>query len=208
MRGVDAGCKQAASGQRRFCGMKYASLEWPSDSPALKFFGTMNRQDTKDKMELAMMITPRVVRLAHQETVGPMLLLPAGRSKSRLLGSFQPDSDQWVRSLELPALSETSMSGYRCASRSRWRQPGSTTEPQRFPPIASSWFCSFAAQFSELQVALAPHFAPSAVPSVSESARHTSRHGDTWDRKDQVLKVNKPTFPRSHGRYNRSAKTG
>ncbi|HEY5212031.1 MAG TPA: hypothetical protein VIJ38_03320 [Acidobacteriaceae bacterium] len=34
----------------------------------------MNRQDTKDKMELAMMITPRVVRLAHQETVGPMLL--------------------------------------------------------------------------------------------------------------------------------------
>ena len=36
----------------------------------------MNRQHTKDVMGLAIMITPLVVRLAHQETVGPMLLLP------------------------------------------------------------------------------------------------------------------------------------
>jgi Flp pilus assembly secretin CpaC len=44
------------------------------DIPGLN--GATNRQDTKDIMELAIMITPHVVRLAHQETVGPMLLLP------------------------------------------------------------------------------------------------------------------------------------
>lgn len=45
-----------------------------SDLPGLS--GATNRQDTKDIMELAIMITPHVVRLAHQETMGPMLLLP------------------------------------------------------------------------------------------------------------------------------------
>lgn len=45
-----------------------------SDLPGLS--GTTNRQDTKDIMELAIEITPHLVRLAHQETEGPMLLLP------------------------------------------------------------------------------------------------------------------------------------
>lgn len=45
-----------------------------SDLPG--FSNTTNRQDTKDIMELAIVITPQVVRLAHQETEGPMLLLP------------------------------------------------------------------------------------------------------------------------------------
>lgn len=45
-----------------------------SDLPG--FSGTTNRQETKDIMELAIMITPHIVRLAHQEVVGPMLLLP------------------------------------------------------------------------------------------------------------------------------------
>ncbi|MGA9672965.1 MAG: hypothetical protein WBQ94_27355 [Terracidiphilus sp.] len=47
-----------------------------SDIPGLS--GATNRQDTKDVMELAIMITPHSVRLAHQgqRTVGPMLLLP------------------------------------------------------------------------------------------------------------------------------------
>lgn len=44
------------------------------DIPGLN--GATNRHDTKDVMELAIMITPHVVRLAHQETMGPMLLLP------------------------------------------------------------------------------------------------------------------------------------
>jgi general secretion pathway protein D len=44
------------------------------DLPGLS--GTTNRQDTKDIMELVMEITPHLVRLAHQETEGPMLLLP------------------------------------------------------------------------------------------------------------------------------------
>lgn len=37
---------------------------------------TTNRQNTKDIMELAIMITPHLVRSAHQGTEGPMLLLP------------------------------------------------------------------------------------------------------------------------------------
>jgi general secretion pathway protein D len=45
-----------------------------SDLPG--FSGTTNRQDTKDIMELVIEITPHLVRLAHQETEGPMLLLP------------------------------------------------------------------------------------------------------------------------------------
>ncbi len=45
-----------------------------SDLPG--FSGATNRQDTKDIMELAIEITPHLVRLAHQETEGPMLLLP------------------------------------------------------------------------------------------------------------------------------------
>lgn len=40
------------------------------------FSGATNRQDTKDIMELAIEITPHLVRLAHQETEGPILLLP------------------------------------------------------------------------------------------------------------------------------------
>jgi type II secretory pathway component GspD/PulD (secretin) len=44
------------------------------DIPGLS--GATNRQDTKDIMELAIMITPHVIRRGHQETVGPMLLLP------------------------------------------------------------------------------------------------------------------------------------
>ena len=35
-----------------------------------------NRQRTRDSMELAILVTPHLVRLAHQETAGPMLLLP------------------------------------------------------------------------------------------------------------------------------------
>jgi general secretion pathway protein D len=45
-----------------------------SDLPG--FSQTTNRQNTKDIMELAIMITPHLVRMAHQETEGPMLLLP------------------------------------------------------------------------------------------------------------------------------------
>ena len=45
-----------------------------SDLPG--FSGATNRQDTKDIMELAIEITPHLVRLAHQETEGSMLLLP------------------------------------------------------------------------------------------------------------------------------------
>ena len=40
------------------------------------FAGVTNRQDTKDTMELAIEITPHLVRLAHQEAAGPMVLLP------------------------------------------------------------------------------------------------------------------------------------
>jgi hypothetical protein len=47
----------------------------PELSDIAGFSGITNRQDTKDVMELAIMITPHVVRLAHQETVGPKLLL-------------------------------------------------------------------------------------------------------------------------------------
>lgn len=35
-----------------------------------------NQQDTLDTMELAIVITPHIVRLAHQGAAGPMLLLP------------------------------------------------------------------------------------------------------------------------------------
>jgi len=35
------------------------------------FSGTTNRQDTKDVMELAIEITPHLVRSAHQGTKGP-----------------------------------------------------------------------------------------------------------------------------------------
>jgi len=45
-----------------------------SDLPGLS--QTANRQDTKDIMELAIMITPHLVRTAHQGTEGPTLLLP------------------------------------------------------------------------------------------------------------------------------------
>jgi general secretion pathway protein D len=45
-----------------------------SDLPG--FSETTNRQDTKDIMELAIEITPHLVRMGHQETTGPMLLLP------------------------------------------------------------------------------------------------------------------------------------
>ena len=38
--------------------------------------GATNRQGTKDIMELAIEITPHLVRLAHQDAAGPMLLLP------------------------------------------------------------------------------------------------------------------------------------
>lgn len=38
--------------------------------------GATNRQDTKDIMELAIEITPHLVRAAHQEIEGPMVLLP------------------------------------------------------------------------------------------------------------------------------------
>ena len=45
-----------------------------SDLPG--FSGTTNRQDTKDIMELVIEITPHLVREAHQEATGPILLLP------------------------------------------------------------------------------------------------------------------------------------
>ena len=45
-----------------------------SDLPG--FSNSTNRQDMKDIMELAVVITPHLVRLAHQETEGPMLFLP------------------------------------------------------------------------------------------------------------------------------------
>lgn len=45
-----------------------------SDLPG--YSGATNRQDTKDIMELAIEITPHLARLAHQDTEGPMLLLP------------------------------------------------------------------------------------------------------------------------------------
>lgn len=45
-----------------------------SDLPG--FSNATNRQDTKDRMELAVVITPHLARLAHQEAEGPMLLLP------------------------------------------------------------------------------------------------------------------------------------
>lgn len=38
--------------------------------------GTTNRQNTKDVMELAIVITPHLVRSAHQDTAGLMVLLP------------------------------------------------------------------------------------------------------------------------------------
>jgi hypothetical protein len=44
-----------------------------SDLPG--FSGTTNRQDMKDLMELAIEITPHLVRSAHQETDGPTLLV-------------------------------------------------------------------------------------------------------------------------------------
>ena len=46
----------------------------PSDLPG--FSGATNRQDTRDIMELAIEITPHLVRLAHHEAAGPMALLP------------------------------------------------------------------------------------------------------------------------------------
>jgi hypothetical protein len=77
MRVVDAGYVQAASGQTSVLRdeIRPSGVAERFTSPS-QFFGTMNRQDTKGMMELAMMITPRVVRPALQETVGPMLLLP------------------------------------------------------------------------------------------------------------------------------------
>ncbi len=45
-----------------------------SDIPGLS--GATNRQDTKDIRELVILITPHIVRLAHQGTVGEMILLP------------------------------------------------------------------------------------------------------------------------------------
>jgi type II secretory pathway component GspD/PulD (secretin) len=45
-----------------------------SDLPG--FSGATNRQDTKDIMELAIEITPHLVRLARDESVGAMLMLP------------------------------------------------------------------------------------------------------------------------------------
>lgn len=44
-----------------------------SDIPG--FSDATNRQDTADSMELVVLITPHIVRLAHQEGAGPMLLL-------------------------------------------------------------------------------------------------------------------------------------
>lgn len=40
------------------------------------FEDATNQQDTTDSMELAIVITPHLVRLAHRSTVEPMLLLP------------------------------------------------------------------------------------------------------------------------------------
>ena len=45
-----------------------------SDIPG--FQNATNRQDTTDSMELVVLITPHLVRLAHRETAEPMLLLP------------------------------------------------------------------------------------------------------------------------------------
>jgi len=45
-----------------------------SDIPGLQ--DATNRQDTIDSMELAIVITPHLVRLAHRSTAEPMLLLP------------------------------------------------------------------------------------------------------------------------------------
>lgn len=45
-----------------------------SNIPGLS--GATNRQDTKDIRELVILITPHIVRLAHQGTVGEMILLP------------------------------------------------------------------------------------------------------------------------------------
>ncbi len=45
-----------------------------SDIPG--FQNATNRQDTADSMELAIVITPHLVRLAHRGTAEPMLLLP------------------------------------------------------------------------------------------------------------------------------------
>ena len=45
-----------------------------NDIPA--FRNGTNRQRTSDSMELAILVTPHLVRLAHQETAGPMILLP------------------------------------------------------------------------------------------------------------------------------------
>ena len=46
-----------------------------SDLPGLS--GTTNRKDTRDIMELALVITPHLVRWTHQALAGPMLLLRA-----------------------------------------------------------------------------------------------------------------------------------
>jgi type II secretory pathway component GspD/PulD (secretin) len=45
-----------------------------SDIPG--FQNATNRRDTADSMELAIVITPHLVRLAHSKTASPMLLLP------------------------------------------------------------------------------------------------------------------------------------
>jgi hypothetical protein len=42
----------------------------------LDFSEATNRQNTKDIMELAIEITPHLVRLTHQEAAGPKVLLP------------------------------------------------------------------------------------------------------------------------------------
>jgi Flp pilus assembly secretin CpaC len=38
--------------------------------------GTTNRDATNDVMELILMVTPHIVRVAHDQTAGPILLLP------------------------------------------------------------------------------------------------------------------------------------
>ncbi len=48
----------------------------PGLSDLRGFSGTTNRKDMKDIMELAIEITPHLVRLAHQEATGPLVLLP------------------------------------------------------------------------------------------------------------------------------------
>jgi type II secretory pathway component GspD/PulD (secretin) len=54
--------------------LEISGLPGLSDIPG--FQDTTNRQDTTDSMELVIVVTPHLVRLAHPETAAPMLLLP------------------------------------------------------------------------------------------------------------------------------------